>query len=565
MAKSDRSNRTPQTPARLRRRLEESEQQFAAIRNGDGESLARPLAEQRTFTLQGVDQPYRQIVERMHEGALIVVGDGTILFCNRRFAEMVGRTSDQIVGANLRLFVAAGGSGAVERLLAVDESTAELQVQGANGVLIPVQCAATSLSGTSMRTFAVVVSDLSQEQAERGLRESNRLKDEFLATLSHELRTPLNVILGWTRMLMAGHLSEVAQRHALELIDRNAQAQVQLVNDLVDMSKMSTGRMRLELEPLLLAPILEVAVENVRAMAETKGIRIDTAWADGDLSVLADAERAQQILWNLLSNAIKFTAAGGRINIRATKAEERAVVEITDTGVGIDPAFLPHVFERFRQADGSDTRRYGGLGLGLAIVRDLMLLHGGEVEARSDGLGTGSTFAVNFRLSAPLHHTPERRRHFRLPGGLAGHTVMLIDRHDDSRELLLQALRNAGCAVADFGAAAAAFPALERVRPSVIVMELRDAVAEQTAIERLRAHPAAPLRSIPAIAIVDGDFSESSARQRNLYQGFVSRPIDPHVLVQTIQDVLRSANRSIRRRDGANRTAPSTMARRPTR
>src|SRR5262249_31916011 len=238
--------------------------------------------------------------------------------------------------------------------------------------------------------------DLTHERTERGLREANRLKDEFLATLSHELRTPLNVILGWTRMLLNDQLSDDARKHALELIDRNAQAQAQLVNDLVDMSRMTSGKLQIELEPLPVVPVLEAALESVRPAAEAKGISIHTSWRRHDANVLADATRLQQILWNLLSNAVKFTPNDGRISVSAERVDRRIRIAITDSGIGIDHAFLPHVFDRFRQADSKTTRRYGGLGLGLAIVHDLVRLHGGEIEVASPGVDQGATFVVTF-------------------------------------------------------------------------------------------------------------------------------------------------------------------------
>src|SRR5262249_18009896 len=207
-----------------------------------------------------------------------------------------------------------------------------------------------------------------------------------LATLSHELRTPLNVILGWTRMLLTDHLSGHTRHHALELIDRNAQAQAQLVNDLVDMSRLTTGKMRLELEPLPLVPALEAAIDRVRPAAEAKGLLVVTEWPADDVNVLADRTRLQQVLWNLLTNAIKFTNRGGRITLRGI-ADGQVRIEVTDTGIGIDPLFLPHVFDRFRQADSGTTRVYGGLGIGLAIVHDLVHLHGGDVEVTSPGRG----------------------------------------------------------------------------------------------------------------------------------------------------------------------------------
>jgi CheY-like chemotaxis protein/nitrogen-specific signal transduction histidine kinase len=390
-----------------------------------------------------------------------------------------------------------------------------------------------------VRTVAVVVTDLTHERTERGLRESNRLKDEFLATLSHELRTPMNVILGWTRMLLNDHVSEKTRKHALELIDRNAHAQAQLVNDLVDMSRMTTGKLQVDLEPLPVVPVLEAALESVRPAAQAKDLSIHTSWHVQDANVLADATRLQQVLWNLLSNAVKFTPSGGRISVSAARVDERIRIDVTDTGIGIDPAFLPHVFDRFRQADSATTRRYGGLGLGLAIVHDLVGLHGGEVEVRSSGVGQGATFVVTLRAVDAPARAADRRRRPRKAVSLAGQSIVLLEDHADSRELLVQALQNCGAAVAAFGAARDAFAALDRIRPSVIVADI--ALPDEDGysfIRRVRAHSTPAIQSVPAIAVTA--YATTADRAEALAVGFqqhLSKPIDPERLVQAIHDL----------------------------
>jgi CheY-like chemotaxis protein/nitrogen-specific signal transduction histidine kinase len=407
--------------------------------------------------------------------------------------------------------------------------------------LNPAQLSSIALQIDGVRTVAVVVTDLTHERTERGLRESNRLKDEFLATLSHELRTPLNVILGWTGMLLNDHLSEKARRHALELINRNALAQAQLVNDLVDMSRMTTGKLKVELEPLPLVPVLEAALESVRPAAQAKDLSIHTAWRVQDANILADATRLQQVLWNLLSNAVKFTPAGGRITVSAVRIAQRIQIEIADTGIGIDAAFLPYVFDRFRQADSATTRRYGGLGLGLAIVHDLVRLHGGEVEVRSPGTGQGATFVITLRASEAPGRATDRRRQPRRLVSLKGHSILLLEDHDDSRELLVQALRNSGAAVAAFGAAGEAFAALDRVRPSVIVADI--ALPDEDGysfIRRVRAHSTPAIQSVPAIAVTA--YATIPDRAEALAVGFqqhLAKPIDPARLVQAIHDITR--------------------------
>ena len=538
--------KSPAGPSRaiseLRRRLEEAEATIRAIREGHVEALVvhGPEGEQ-IYTLRSADQPYRLIVEHMQEGALTLSADGTILYCNQRFAELVAHPPERIAGRSLTEFIDVEDQSTLVVLLAKKSHRAEVQLRSAAGVVTPAQLSSIALVIDGVRTVAVVVTDLTHERTERGLRESNRLKDEFLATLSHELRTPLNVILGWTRMLLTGQLGDDVRRHGLELIDRNAQAQAQLVNDLVDMSRMTTGKLQVELMPLSLVPVVESAIDSVRPSADARDVSIHTSWQTEDPIVVADATRLQQVLWNLLSNAVKFTPRGGRISVTTTKHDTTTRIEVADSGIGIDAAFLPHVFDRFRQADSTTTRRHGGLGLGLAIVHDLVRLHGGNVEVSSPGIGHGTTFAVTLRSSDGPVPVTERRRPSRKPVSLAGHSVLLLEDHPDSRELLAQALRSAGAAVAAFGAAKEAFAALDRVRPSVIVADI--ALPDEDGysfIRRVRACPTPAIQSVPAIAVTA--YATTADRAEALTVGFqrhLPKPIDPGRLVQAIYELTR--------------------------
>lgn len=542
MAKKKPSSRPSPPTLELRRRLQEAEDTINAIRNGHVEALVVSAQEgEQVFTLRSADQPYRLMVEQMREGALTLAADGTILYCNQRFAELVARPPERIAGQALGEFVHADDRSTLQRVLSSESCRAEVQLRTDGGAMNPVQLSSIALSIDGGRTVAVVVTDLTHERTERGLREANRLKDEFLATLSHELRTPLNVILGWTRMLIDDHLNDQARRHALELIDRNAQAQAQLVNDLVDMSRMTTGKLQVQLEPLPVVPVLEAALESVRPAAEAKNIAIHTSWHVADANVLADATRLQQILWNLLSNAVKFTPNDGRISMSASQVDRRIRIEVTDSGMGIDPTFLPHVFDRFRQADSATTRRYGGLGLGLAIVHDLVRLHGGDVEVHSRGVDQGATFVVTLRaVDAPVA-VPDRRGRPRKTVSLAGYSIMLLEDHADSRELLVEALRNSGADVAAFGAARDAFAALDRVRPSVIIADI--ALPDEDGysfIRRVRAHSTPAIQSVPAIAVTA--YASIPDREEALAVGFqqhLAKPIEPGRLVQAIHDVTR--------------------------
>ena len=530
---------------RLRQRLKEAEETIAAIRDGHVEALVVRAQEggEQIFTLRSADQPYRLMVEQMREGALTVAADGAIVYCNNRFAELVSSPTERIVGQNLRRFVDERDHGIVALALAADDSRHDFRLRTASGMSNPAQLSSASLVIDGVRMVAMVVTDLTHERIERGLRESNRLKDEFLATLSHELRTPLNVILGWTRMLLADHLQEPARRHALELIDRNAHAQAQLVNDLVDMSRMSTGKLRLDLEPLPIAPAVEAALESIRPAAQARRLSVEASSTAGDANVLADPTRLQQVLWNLLSNAVKFTPEGGRIAIDTTTLGDRVRVAVSDSGIGIDRGFLPHVFDRFRQADSGTTRSYGGLGLGLAIVHDLVRLHGGDVAVQSDGIGRGATFSFTLRTAA-APASPRKPRP-RMPSDLAGLSVMVLEDHDDSRELMVRALEASGALVVAFGTAAEAFAALERVRPSVIVADIGlPAEDGYSFIRRVRAHSALEIQTVPAIAVTA--YATVPDRDEALAVGFqrhVAKPIDPADLIAVIDEIVSRSSR----------------------
>src|SRR5688572_15663939 len=292
-----------------------------------------------------------------------------------------------------------------------------------------------------------------REEAER----ANRLKDEFLATLSHELRTPLNAILGWTTMLRDGNVQPRHVMRALDTIHRNATAQVQIVNDLLDVSRIVRGSVQLAPRLMSLAPLLTLAVESIAPTAEAKGVSITTSLGSTPVFVWADHDRLQQVFWNLLSNAVKFTSSGGRVEVLMHPDGSDVRVDVRDTGNGIAPAFLPHVFERFRQADGSSKRTHGGLGLGLSIGRHLVELHGGRMKASSAGAGQGSAFSVYLRLPEAEHRlaasvVPDRRTRSRALE-LDGMHVLVVDDEPDARELLRVMLANTGARITEAASA----------------------------------------------------------------------------------------------------------------
>jgi signal transduction histidine kinase/CheY-like chemotaxis protein len=304
---------------------------------------------------------------------------------------------------------------------------------------------------------------------------ANRAKDEFLATLSHELRTPLNVVLGWIGMMRHGALSEERTRHALEIIERNARQQAELIDDLLDVSRIITGKLRLSLRTMALGPIVAASAESLRPSAEAKGITLQIDSIAEPSTIMGDPDRLRQTVWNLLSNAVKFTPPGGTIAVGLTRDQTHLRLMVRDSGIGISPEFLPYVFERFRQADSSTTRSHSGVGLGLAIVRELTELHGGTVEAQSAGPDQGATFIVSLPVATGVSAagrpatsgaaTPDSPR-------LDGVRVLVIDDDPNTLEMLTAALTDGGADVTSADSARRALAAFEGARPDVIISDI---------------------------------------------------------------------------------------------
>jgi signal transduction histidine kinase len=397
--------------------------------------------------------------------------------------------------------------------------------------------------GSLVDAFNGMLQQIQQREAE--LREANRLKDEFLATLSHELRTPLNAILGWTRLLRAGAVPEGSNDRALEKVERNAQAQARLIEDLLEVSRITTGKLRLELRAIDVAAIVHAAVESVRPVAETRQLELKTSGLDQRLPSLGDPDRLQQVVWNVLSNAVKFTPAGGRVSVDLSRADNVDRLAIADTGIGIEPAFIRSVFDPFRQADASSTRQYGGLGLGLSIARQLVELHGGSIEVASEGSGRGATFTVRLPVraaaDAPIVHDVATLRTVAAStrGRLSGITVLVVDDDEDALQLLVSVMEGAGATVSAAASADAALQAAVAHRPRVLVSDIGMSGTDGVALlEQIRATlgPAAP-----AVAIALTAYASARDRERVLAAGYrrhLTKPFDPLALVDVVTELL---------------------------
>ena len=393
------------------------------------------------------------------------------------------------------------------------------------------------------------------ERLYRQAEESSRLKEEFLATISHELRTPLSAILGWARMLRMGQLSDADAAKALDTIERNARAQAQLVDDLLDVSRIITGKLRMDVQPADPNTFIDAAVEAVRPAAEAKGVRVQKIIDTGPLSIPGDPVRLQQVVWNLLSNAIKFTPRGGRVQIRSERVNSHLEIVVSDTGQGIAKDFLPHVFDRFRQADQKTSRQHGGMGLGLAIVRHLVELHGGTVSANSEGEGQGATFTVTLPIS-PVYqvdglggrvHSAARDL---LPIGddcgdrLDGLRILVVDDEADTRDLLKQGLEYCGAVINVVASAAEALEALVRTRPDILISDIgMPGIDGYDLIRQVRRLPPERGGKVPAIALTA--YTRTEDRLQALRAGYdmhVPKPVELAELAAVAVTVVRRKN-----------------------
>jgi PAS domain S-box-containing protein len=527
--------------------------------------VTRDLTERRAHeeSLRQSEERFRLLVDGVVEYALFMLdANGRVVTWNTGAQRINGYAADEIVGKHLSVFYPrdAVDSGWPEHELQVAAAEGQYQEEGwrvrKDGSRFWAHVTITALRDESghLRGYAKLTRDLSERQraqtreeyaalrdqmleAERAARiEAQRtvhMKDEFLATLSHELRTPLNAILGWTQVLrMRAKGSEESQLvQGLTVIERNARAQVQLIDDLLELSRILAGQVRLDVQRVALVDVIRNAMESVQPAADGKGVRLESVLDARRGIVSGDAARLQQIVWNLLSNAIKFTPKGGRIQVLLERVNSHIEITVSDTGIGISAEFLPHVFGRFTQQDSTPARKYGGLGLGLAISKQLVELHGGSISAKSAGEGKGAAFIV--RLPLVLVDGGEERPEedaasvaTALPD-LHGTHVLVVDDEADARELIRNVLESQRARVTTLASADEALEFLEASRPDVIVSDVGMAGVDGYQMMRTFREREPKGRTLPAIALTA--FARSEDRKRAMlagYQAHLAKPFD---------------------------------------
>jgi PAS domain S-box-containing protein len=537
---------------------------ISAVRNEEGVltgflKITRDLTQRKRAeeALRESEERFRLLVDAVEDYAIFMLdAEGRVASWNTGAQRIKGYLPEEILGRYFAVFYpeAERSSGRPERELELARTQGRYEEEGlrrrkdgttfwANVVLTAIR----DETGT-LRGFAKVTRDITQrraadeqklalirEQSARAEAEKlGRLKDEFLAVLSHELRTPLNAIVGWVELLRAGTLTPEQRTRALEIVDRNARVQTQIVSDVLDISRVSSGKLRLNPRRTDLRTPVAAAVDTVRPAAEAKQISLQLHLGEPRW-VWADPDRMQQVAWNLLSNAVKFTPAGGHVTVTVSGEGPQAELAVTDTGAGIAPEFLPHAFELFRQEDASSRRMHGGLGLGLAIVRDLVHLHGGQVAAESEGVGRGSRFrvllpAVKADATGPAADEPAH-----VPR-LDGIRVLVVDDHEDSRGLIVVALNALGATVMEASEADQGYEMLVAEHPDVLVADIgMPGRTGYDLMEQVRLLPREVGGLVPAIALTA--YARTEDRVRALEAGFqahLAKPVQPAALAAAI-------------------------------
>jgi PAS domain S-box-containing protein len=478
----------------LRRRLEEAEETLRAIRSGEVDALVVEGPEgERVYTLEGADYTYRALVEAIQQGAVSLTTDGTVLYCNCCFADMIKAPHEKVIGASISTFLPPSERSTFEIMLRQcqgGKAQRELQFQASDGTLLPVFVALAPLLMAESNALCMVVADLTEQKKNQDLQTANRRKDEFLAMLAHELRNPLAPIQNAVSVLQHLGLVDEKLTFATEVIGRQVHHLSRLVDDLLDVSRITLGKIKLQKEPVELATIIARAVETSRPLIDPRGHRLTLALPPERLRVEADATRLTQVIGNLLTNAAKYTDDGGEIALTTNREGSEIVVCVRDTGMGMAPDLLPHVFDLFTQGDRSLARSEGGLGIGLTLVRRLVELHGGMVEAHSDGPGRGSEVLIRLPVLGEELQPVDRGHRSEEPSGSAGRRVLIVEDNIDGAGMLAMLLKLMGHQVSVAHSGTEALKAADVSRPEVVLLDIGlPGMNGYEVAKRLRAQP----------------------------------------------------------------------------
>ena len=527
--------------------------------------LANDITERKKAetALRISEDRYRDLVDNSHE--LICTHDleGKVLSVNPWAARVLGYSKESLIGMNIRdgllpeyreefdnYLHTVKTEGSARGVMKVRTATGETRLWEYYNTLRTEGVETPIVRGMAHDATERRQALQREKEARLEAEAANRVKDEFLSTLSHELRTPLTAIMGWSDLLLHDEVAPRKRRQAIETIARNANSQCELINDLLEVSRIITGKLRLEFAACELESVIQAAVDSIRPTAEAKGVRLQVLLEPETGPIFGDRERLQQIVWNLLSNGVKFNRHGGLVQVKLQRINSHVEVAVSDTGVGIKPDFLPHVFERFRQADGSTTRTYGGLGLGLAIVRHLVELHGGAAWVQSAGENQGSTFTVRFpsmiapelqaerRVEAQPEAVTESRDRKRVLGGLR---VLVVDDEFDARVLVTTMLERSGAHVLAVSSTREALDSMEKWKPDVLIADIGMPIEDgYSLIRKVRALPSDRGGQTPALALTA--YARTEDRIRALSEGYqmhLAKPVDRVELATIVGSLCR--------------------------
>ncbi|MCC5621798.1 response regulator [Nostoc sp. CHAB 5715] len=533
------------------------------------EAQERRERQQAEESLQKSEAKYRRIVDTSYEGIWMIDSQSRTEFVNQRFCEMLGYPAQEMLGRSMFDFMdQADGIAAEEKLEWLKREGSDLKegrLRCKDGSYIWTLISARAILNEQNEFLGAIamltdITDRKRTESERDrllqleqtaraqAEAANRIKDEFLAVLSHELRSPLNPIIGWAKLLQSRKFDEISLQKALETIERNAKLQAQLIEDLLDVSRILQGKLNLNMMPVNLAFTIEGAMETVRLAAEAKTIQIETM-LDPQGKVLGDSARLQQVFWNLLSNAVKFTATGGKVNVQLECIDAQVQITVSDTGKGIDPDFLPHVFDYFRQGDSTTTRKFGGLGLGLAIARHLVEMHGGTIWAESLGEDKGAIFTVRLPLlkeSATIKDdtNPDSSTAAFASSPLMGLQVLIVDDNADTRDFFSFVLEQFGAIVTAVASGDEALQALTQSKPDILLSDIgMPEMNGYMLIKQVRTLEAEiGEKQIPAIALTAyaGEINQQQALKAG-FQHYIVKPVAPEELLTAISNLVQSS------------------------